>query len=151
MPRDIPLGNGSLLVNFDRTYQLRDIYWPHVGQENHTAGHPFRFGVWVDGAFRWVADEGWTRTLDYEDATLLSRVELRHPDLGVRLECRDAVDFHENLYLRRIEVHNESDRRREVRFFFPTTSTSTAPRSPIPPTTSPSGRRCSTTRASAGS
>jgi len=36
MPCDIPAGNGSLLVNFDQCYQLRDLYWPHVGQENHT-------------------------------------------------------------------------------------------------------------------
>jgi hypothetical protein len=32
MPRNIPVGNGSLLVNFDRTYQLRDLYWP-TGQQ----------------------------------------------------------------------------------------------------------------------
>ena len=51
MPRDIPVGNGSLLVNFDAHYQLRDIYWPYVGQENHTAGAPCRFGVWVDNTF----------------------------------------------------------------------------------------------------
>ena len=59
MPRDIPVGNGSLLVNFDSNYQLRDLYWPHVGQENHTAGHPFRFGVWVDGQFSWVSQDEW--------------------------------------------------------------------------------------------
>ena len=58
MPRDIPVGNGSLLVNFDQTYQLRDLYWPHVGQENHSPGHPFRFGVWVDGQFRWIDHPG---------------------------------------------------------------------------------------------
>ena len=58
MPRDIPVGNGSLLVNLDQTYQLRDLYWPHVGQENHTGGHPSRLGVWVDGQFRWVHDDG---------------------------------------------------------------------------------------------
>ena len=52
--RDIPVGNGSLLVNFDDKYQIRDIYFPHVGQENHTEGFPFRFGVWVDGEFSWV-------------------------------------------------------------------------------------------------
>ena len=38
MPRDIPVGNGALLVNFDQAYQLCDLYWPHVGQENHTNG-----------------------------------------------------------------------------------------------------------------
>ncbi len=36
MPRDLPLGNGKLLVNFDKHYNLRDVYWPHVGQELHT-------------------------------------------------------------------------------------------------------------------
>jgi len=71
MPRDIPVGNGSLLVTFDQTYQVRDFYWPHVGQENHSPGHPFRFGVWVDGEFRWIDHPGWQRTLDYEPVLLL--------------------------------------------------------------------------------
>ena len=79
MPRDIPVGNGSLLVNFDQTYQLRDLYWPHVGQENHTEGHPCRFGVWVDGQFSWVSDDGWQRTLDYEHDTLVTQVTLYPP------------------------------------------------------------------------
>ena len=118
MPRDIPVGNGSLLVNFDQAYQLRDLYWPHVGQENHTDGHPFRFGAWVEGQFRWVDDDGWQRGLDYARDTLVTQVTLYHPDLALRLVCQDAVDFHENLYLRRIDVHNEADREREVRLFF---------------------------------
>jgi hypothetical protein len=36
----------------------------------------------------------------------------------MNLVCQDAVDFHEDLYLRQIVVHNEADREREVRFFF---------------------------------
>ena len=51
MPRDIPIGNGSLLITFDKDYRIRDIYFPNIGMENHTEGHPFRFGVWVDGCF----------------------------------------------------------------------------------------------------
>ena len=118
MPRDIPLGNGSLLVNFDSTYQMRDLYWPHVGQENHTEGHAFRFGVWVDGQFRWIDDQGWQRKLDYVHDTLISEAELYHPALKVTLVTNDAVDFHENLYLRRIVVRNDTDRDRQVRLFF---------------------------------
>ena len=63
--RDIPVGNGSLLVTFDDKYRIRDIYFPHVGQENHTEGYPSRFGVWVDGEFSWISDENWTRELRY--------------------------------------------------------------------------------------
>jgi len=54
MSRDLPVGNGALLINFDRNYQLRDIYYPRVGQENHTSGELNRFGVWVDGRFAWL-------------------------------------------------------------------------------------------------
>src|SRR5919205_1574410 len=98
MPRDLPLGNGSLLLTFDWTYQLRDVYWPHVGQDNHSRGQVFRFGVWSDGVFRWLNDSRWTRDMRYDDATLVTHVELSHPELNVALLCRDAVDFHENLY-----------------------------------------------------
>ncbi|MGQ9850753.1 MAG: glycoside hydrolase family 15 protein [Aggregatilineaceae bacterium] len=118
MPRDIPVGNGSLLVNFDQGYQLRDLYWPHVGQENHTQGHPFRFGVWVEGQFSWVSDSSWQRTLDYVDNSLVTHVALQKADLALRLISADAVDFHENLYVRHIQVFNDADQGREVRLFF---------------------------------
>jgi len=118
VPRDIPVSNGSLLINFDHQYRLRDLYWPHVGQENHTEGHPFRFGIWVDGRFSWVSDDGWERVLDYVDDSLVTRVSLHHSELGVQMVCRDVVDFHEDLYLREIVVHNETDQEREMRIFF---------------------------------
>jgi oligosaccharide amylase len=118
MPRDIPVGNGSLLVNFDSNYQLRDLYWPHVGLENHTAGHPFRFGVWADGGFSWVSQDDWQRSLEYEPATLVTNVNLVNNKLGLRLLVKDVVDFHENLYLRQITIHNDRDQEREIRLFF---------------------------------
>jgi GH15 family glucan-1,4-alpha-glucosidase len=118
MPRDLPLGNGSLLVTFDCNYQLRDLYWPHVGLENHTKGTVNRFGVWVDGQFRWIDDAGWSRTLKYAGETMVSEVELLHRDLPVRILCHDAVDFHENLYLRQVNVTSTADREIEVRLFF---------------------------------
>lgn len=118
MPRDIPVGNGSLLINFDAFYRMRDIYWPYVGQENHSAGHAFRFGVWVDNRFRWLDDPGWRRDMAYVADTLVTRVELYHPELDIRLVCHDTVDFHVNIYLKKIVVHNPQPREREVRLFF---------------------------------
>jgi glucoamylase len=72
MPRDLPLGNGSLLVSFDGNYQWRDLYWPHVGQECHTTGHDCRFGVWVDGRFSWIVDPAWQREMAYRPGTLVT-------------------------------------------------------------------------------
>jgi glucoamylase len=118
MPRDLPLSNGCLLVNFDQYYQMRDLYWPHVGQENHTTGHPFRFGVWLADKFSWVHQEGWTRSLKYSPATMVSQVVLENKQFAIRLECQDAVDFHENLYLRQITLVNLSEQACSVRLFF---------------------------------
>src|SRR5574341_469896 len=118
MPRDIPVGNGSLLVNFDSSFQVRDLYWPHVGLENHTAGHPFRFGVWVDGQFSWVHGSDWQKQLEYEPLTLVTRARLENAQLGIHLQVNDVVDFHEDLYLRQITVFNDRDQEREVRLFF---------------------------------
>ncbi|HVB63788.1 MAG TPA: glycoside hydrolase family 15 protein [Nitrolancea sp.] len=118
MPRDLPIGNGSLLIAFDQSYQIRDLYWPHVGLENHALGHLSRLGVWVDGQFRWLSDPGWEFDLYYQQETLVTQVRLAHPDLALTLEFADAVDFHENLLIRRCTVTNQLSRDREVRLFF---------------------------------
>jgi len=114
MPRDIPVGNGRLLICFDQNYCIGDLYYPHVGQENHIGGHFFRLGVWVENQFSWVGP-GWKRDLRYLPDTLVTQVSLYHQDFGLLLSCRDAVDFHENINLREISVENMTPRRREVR------------------------------------
>src|SRR4051812_29557912 len=118
MPRDIPIGNGKLLINFDERYQLRDLYYPHVGNENHTAGYPFHFGVWCDGEFSWTHSDEWTRKLEYVEDTLVTDVMLECERLGLAIRCRDAVHFQETIYIRQIEVRNLWNRGREVRLFF---------------------------------
>lgn len=118
MPRDLPLGNGTLLVTFDSLYQLRDVYFPFVGQEDHTLGGPCRFGVWADGRFSWTADAGWQRSIKYASETLVGDTTLEHAELGVRLRCRDAVDFDRNVYLREVAVEDLLGRDRSVRLFF---------------------------------
>ncbi len=115
--RDIPVGNGSLLVTFDDKYQIRDVYFPHVGQENHTEGFPFRFGVWADGEFSWVYEDEWKRELRYLPETLVTDVKLTNERLGIEIICNDTVASHENIFLRRVRVSNLLDKKREVRVF----------------------------------
>src|SRR5205823_6036682 len=110
MPRDLPLGNGDFLVTFDSRYQLRDIFYPNVGQENHTVGEPSRFGVWADGVFAWSGDDGWQRHISYEHETLVGATTLTHPKLGLVLQCRDAVDFDRNLYFKEVTVEEATGR-----------------------------------------
>ena len=49
---------------------------------------------------------------------MVTEVRLHHPDMEFSLVCRDAVDFHEDIYLKEITVENLAPRPREVRLFF---------------------------------
>lgn len=115
--RDIPVGNGSLLVTFDDQYQIRDVYFPHVGQENHTKGYPFRFGVWADGEFSWIFSDEWKRELSYLPETLVTDVKLVNEEMGLEIVSNDTVTSHENIFLRRVRVNNLRGVPREVRLF----------------------------------
>jgi len=118
MPRDLPIGNGSLLVNFDHRYCLRDFYFPRIGRDNNTVGHPSRVGLWIGGQFGWLHDPGWERRMDYEPDTLVTDVELQNRELGVTLHCHDAIDYERTLLLRSFEITNHRDIEREARLLF---------------------------------
>ena len=118
MPRDLPIANGHMLVNFDSSYNLRDIYWPHIGQRNHTNGHVNHTGVWAGGEFAWFGDDGWRRDLRYEEDTLVTSVTLTHDALQLTIQCADTVDFDRNIFIRRLRVTNRADHERDIRLFF---------------------------------
>lgn len=116
MPRDLPIGNGDVLIAFDRDYRLREFYFPHVGQEAHTGGDPFRFGIWVNGQFNWIP-QGWSIKREYLEDSLVTSVELINDSLNLRIIGNDLVDFEENIYLKKLTIENLSSENKEVRLF----------------------------------
>jgi len=116
MPRDLPIGNGSLLIAFDSQYRLADFYFPHVGMENHAAAR-FRFGVWADGTLRWIEHPQWKKSLGYLRDTLVTDVVCENEESGLRLNCYDAVDADANVYVRKIVVRNTRNEKREIKLF----------------------------------
>src|SRR5436309_9408971 len=122
MPRDIPVGNGKLLVTFDHQYQVRDIYFPHVGQENHAGAGPCRFGIYADlpsnparGQLAWTNNPGWQIRQRYLRDTLTTSVSLDHRELKLALYCNDVVDFHRPILVRKVKIKNMLPRERIVR------------------------------------
>ena len=120
MPRDIPVGNGRLLVTFDSRYQIRDIYFPHVGQENHAGAGPCRFGIHTDvpaknrGQLFWTSDPSWNVRQRYLRDTLTTSVALDHRELKLAMYCNDVVDFHRNIFVRKIKLKNLAGHERTV-------------------------------------
>ncbi len=118
MARDLVIGNGKLLVNLDKNCFIRDIYFPYVGQLNHVGGQFCRFGVWVEGMFSWLDDPEWRMDLQYIKESLVTNVIAVNDRLQLSLHINDGIHQRECIYLKRVEVKNLSDTRREVRLFF---------------------------------
>ena len=118
MTRHIALGNQSLLINIDKWFQVRDIYYPYVGQENHLVGHAQKIGVYADGRLSWVNEPEWERRPAYKNDTLATDNLAVNNDLSIELNFEENVDCEANIFLRRITVRNTRNDKREIRVFF---------------------------------
>ena len=116
-PRDIVVGNSNLAIALDNRLQIRDLFYPHVGLENHVGGHKFLLGVWADGVFSWIGND-WDITSIYLPETLVSKSIAVNPKLQIEIEVNDAVYSFLDIYLRKIVVRNQASSKREIRIFF---------------------------------
>ncbi|BCB27471.1 glucan 1,3-alpha-glucosidase [Sulfurimicrobium lacus] len=107
-----------MLAAYDFDYQIRDFYYPRVGKENHALGHPWRFGVWLEGEFAWLNRDNWTLRREYVPGALVTSVTASHPSLPLRLHFNDAIDYEKNILVRRVRVENLSSRPLVPRLFF---------------------------------
>lgn len=120
MPRPLVLGNGTLLATFDANVQMRDIYFPCVGMEDHTMfGEMHRIGFFVEGkGFSWVSDGTWQITVGYKLETLVGQSTLRNERLGISIRLEDSVHPVKNILVRRFFVSSTDGTEKHIRCFF---------------------------------
>jgi GH15 family glucan-1,4-alpha-glucosidase len=111
------VGNGSLAIALDSNLRIRDLFYPHVGLENHIGGHKFLLGVWIDKVFSWINDE-WNISSKYLPETLVSKCIALSPNIKIELEINDAVYSFADIFLRKIVVSNKDSSNHETRIFF---------------------------------
>ena len=121
MSRAVTIGNGSLLVGLDYRGQVRDLYFPHVGEANHVSGASgnfvHRIGVFVNGELAWLDSEDWVVTIGASEQTSTGTLTATNEKLQVVLESHDAVHNEENVFLRNFRVTNTSSEEREIKLF----------------------------------
>lgn len=120
MPRSLVIGNGSVLATYDEHLLMRDLYYPYVGMEDHTAyGDLHRVGVWVEGkGFSWFNDGSWAIDIRYKNETIVGDSRLRNDRLGLEIIANDFVHPVHNILVRHFRVRMQSPESRIVRFFF---------------------------------
>ncbi len=119
MARAVVLSNGELCISIDEKAEVRDIYYPHVGLEDHVRGHYLhRLGVWVDGQMAWFSDPEWNIQVASETDALASAVTAKHERLQLELKFKDIVYNEKPVFIRRVSILNTSDRTREIKLYF---------------------------------
>ena len=119
MPRSLAIGNGNLYAGFDEHCQMRDLYYPFVGLEDHsTFGKVHRLGVFVEGrGFSWVSDGSWQITQAYRLETLVTQSTLTNDRLGIAITLEDCVHPVHNILLRKFKIHSLDGAEKHVRLF----------------------------------
>jgi len=64
---------------------IKDLFFPLVGLENHVSGHFCSLGVWVDGRFSWI-DASWNRRFGYKEDSLVRALVFKTAKLSVNLK-----------------------------------------------------------------
>ena len=121
MPKPLVVGNGSLLVNLDRNASIRDMYFPHVGDENHVNGRHCRVGVVVEGKNLGLVSligDDWVYRLGYKKDTLVTDSNYRNDRLDIDLRFNECVHPFENVFIRRIAITNTDTEDIELKLLF---------------------------------
>ncbi len=118
MTRHFVLGNQHLLVNMDKWLQVRDLYFPRVGQENHLVGHAHKIVILEGDRQTWLNDDAWRRELSYLPDTLVTDNTATNDAWGLSLKLHETVFCEKNLFFRQVMVTNTRQRRRNIRICF---------------------------------
>jgi GH15 family glucan-1,4-alpha-glucosidase len=120
MPRSLVLGNGQMLATFDEHLQMRDFYYPYVGEEDHTTYGKFhRVGFLAEGkGFSWINDGTWKIMPAYSDSSLVSASMLTSEKLGLEILSEDFVDPTKNILVRSFRIRTTDGAERKVQCFF---------------------------------
>ena len=73
MPKYACLGNGNMLIGYDRFGQVKDLYFHYPGLENHIDEYQtHKIGIFVDGALHWLDGGKFGVVVEYENDTMSS-------------------------------------------------------------------------------
>lgn len=118
MARSLLLSNGYLAVAMDQDGFVRDIYYPHVGLENHVSGNKHRIGVFVDGEFSWLDDPEWQVSVRYQPVSMIGEFSYFHPRLNLKIMTEDAVYNELPIFIRKVTIFNQGLAHKVVHLFF---------------------------------
>lgn len=117
MPRTTSLSNGRLYIAHDDKWSVRELCWPLVGHPNHLNGHKIRLGVWCGGLFCWTESEQCHVRSAAQHSQFSASALLDFTWMGLEVEVVDTVSPTDDLWVRRVRLHDLLGEPRVVRVF----------------------------------
>ena len=118
MARSMVLGNGNAMVCLDKFGQVRDFYFPYVGQENHIGPNQIhKMGVFVDGKMHWIDNGEWNTDIRYERNSMVSKIEATNEKAKINIQTTDIMYNEKNIFLRKIVLTNKDPKSRNIKIF----------------------------------
>jgi GH15 family glucan-1,4-alpha-glucosidase len=118
MARSMVLGNGNTMVCLDKFGQVRDFYFPFVGQEDHIGqGQKHKMGVFADGKMNWIGDGEWGVDIGFENGSMVSKMVAKNDRVKVILESTDIIYNEKDIFLRKITLTNKDSKTRDIKIF----------------------------------
>lgn len=118
MSTSIVLGNGSTLVNIDDTLNLKDLYWPFVGEANHLSEKANEIFFFIDENIVYLNNENFLIKANYYDNSLVSTSSAYSELYNLEVTFTDLVLYDKDIFLRKIKIENKYDDYREIKIFF---------------------------------
>lgn len=112
------MGNQEFLINIDKWMQVRDIFFPYVGKNNHLIGHAHKIMFLENGKKTWLNEDSWKKDIRYKNETLVTNSVLTNVELGVELNFEDNVHCETNIFIRKITVKNLENKKRKISLYF---------------------------------
>ncbi len=118
MSTALVLGNQKLLININHKLQISDLYFPHVGQENHLSTVINDFFFRINGDFVDVNENEWNINIQYEKNSLVGESEITHKLTGLNIQISDFIYPEKRIYIRNFKLTNKGSNFIEVYMYF---------------------------------
>ena len=118
MSTSLVLGNGSTLVNIDDTLNIKDYYWPFVGEANHLSQKANEIFFFFFQQRFYLSHQYFNFTYKYLENSLVSESIATSIELQLEITFHDFVVNDKDIFIRRIGVKNLSPEYREITMFF---------------------------------
>ncbi|PIR43238.1 hypothetical protein COV24_03750 [candidate division WWE3 bacterium CG10_big_fil_rev_8_21_14_0_10_32_10] len=116
MPRQTVIGNGNMLICLDENGEVRDLYYPHAGLENHVVGRTHRLGISINNEFYWFKD--FNKYNSQSANTLKSTNIFTKPEEKIEVEFENIIYNEREIFVRKISIRNKDTYDKDIKLFF---------------------------------